>query len=425
MLTREQLEHFERNGFLLLSGAVDPEVCTHLCEQTWQRLPEHWQKDNPASWTGDVSDSCHTSDIVARRGHMKFQKLPPDPMIERGFASGSRVFTAIGELFGKPPAPVQVRGLYCIAPLQEALPRYVTPHVEAHPVQAVAVGYLDDVPTGEGGLHVWPGSHKPLYPTFASKLDYTATQATNVQLERYKRLQPVEIAGRRGDVLIMHHRLFHAPSLSRSRLRFALFCDYLSCDWRKLAQQPPTAQVWEDWNPLRDIAPSAPDFILSPRGVEKRNPDDGLSASARNKSDSSRIHRLRADGDTWISLIDDPETFHSGKLRAAGSNLTARGVRIAVNGIKVRSVCENGIISPIAPRFGLNTIAISGEAAGLGLMIIRTRLPFSRSRTLLRRSVKCAPHHAHFVDWRFFAEPRRSKPTPRPDNAPVELSDHV
>lgn len=190
---------------------------------------------------------------------------------------------------------------------------------------------------GGGGLHVWPGSHREIYPNMGSKLEHVTTPEYEEIFNRWVRLQPLELHGERGDVVIIHHRL--------------LLCDYQRSDCKTLIAQRPSPDVWEDWPAiaalpahLRD-APS--DYTLSPLPDDQLVPaswsaKDRLSGansstgdpSSIRKSDASILARGRQVGDVWIALSDDPKTANASSCfrevrtwthRALGSASMARG----------------------------------------------------------------------------------------------------
>ncbi|MGR9437923.1 hypothetical protein ACU8OP_23400 [Rhizobium leguminosarum] len=88
---RDELMAFARDGYLHLRGIIPQSSCDYLIERTWSKLPDHWVKNDPQSWCGDVQDSCHLADLNYRRGLVKFQKgeLVEDQVIHKSFGAGS------------------------------------------------------------------------------------------------------------------------------------------------------------------------------------------------------------------------------------------------------------------------------------------------------------------------------------------------
>lgn len=167
MLSEAQLGFFARNGFLHVPRWIDADTCRQMVDHTWRRLPPEWRRDDPSTWTGSVGDSCHIAGLEARLGLLKFQAgdLLQNPLIDGAFASNARGGELGDALLGHPLGKFRVRGLYCIAPMPASNSRRGEPHIEAHPSQLIALCYLEDVAPRGGGLHVWPGSHREIYPS--------------------------------------------------------------------------------------------------------------------------------------------------------------------------------------------------------------------------------------------------------------------
>ena len=412
MLTAEQARFFARNGFLQLKGCVPAAVCAHLVESTWRQLPPRWRRDDPSSWTGLVEDACHVAGLGYRGGLLKLasgstqarKDLIADPMVVASFHAPAPCHEAAHDLVGTPLHPIRVRGLYAIAPVPEpdAYAEAVSPHVEAHPAQIIALTYLEEVAPGGGGLLVWPGSHRPLYAAFESRLDYVEGPTVAATVAAQLQWRPVELPGDRGDVVFIHHRLLHSPSINRrDRIRFGFLCDYTPRNHRELCRLPP-AGMWDDWPGLVRLAGAQaldgePDFDREPALARRRRrvaAKDG-TLSSTNKSDASRIARARRPGDVWISIADTPELFesderldpHGGRLVPSWRGIWTRGIVVASNGEVVTSMSQGGFTAKLAAREGRNVVEVRGIRGPLWLRVIQVAAPFSASRALVRLAI--------------------------------------
>ncbi len=172
MLTQDQLGFFARNGYLLIPRALDDGVCDELISMTQEKFPDHWDPHDVETWTGEVTDSCHSGQLREFKGLLKFQHkdLVEHPTIAQNLGFGSTAWTVAEALIGSDLADLRVRGLYPIVPLQEgAATAPFKPHVEGHPVEVIGFGYLVDVPEDGGALLIWPGSHRDIYPAMESE----------------------------------------------------------------------------------------------------------------------------------------------------------------------------------------------------------------------------------------------------------------
>ena len=62
-LTTDQIAQFKREGFLVLPGVVDPELCRQARDQMWDTIAQHrpsMRRDDPSTWT-PISDEEHES----------------------------------------------------------------------------------------------------------------------------------------------------------------------------------------------------------------------------------------------------------------------------------------------------------------------------------------------------------------------------
>lgn len=396
------LRFFARNGFLHLKNVVSEEATAYLVDETWKRLPPYWSRNDPSSWVGEVTDSCHSADINYRRGHVKFQKgaLIGDKVIVEAFDRDSSLGEFAQAIIGRPLAKIRVRGLYPNIPPPDAayLREYIEPHVEAHPVHIIALCYLSDVPTKSGGLLVWPGSHLDLYSSFRSKLDFVASSEYEKHFKQWSSLRPIELCGSRGDVILIHHRLFHAPSLNRSRsIRFAFLCDYVSSDYPELCKQQPGTQLWEDWASIASVVGDrtlAADFCLSPWSEAEKSgiTVHDLSGTARRKRDASVLARMRQPGEVWLCLSDNPRSATRNNLDPCGTDITAKGVRVFLNNKKIRSKLQNDLIEKVNLVSGSNHIRVVGIGEPLWLRLIRIELPFTKSHIIFQSHLDgCSP----------------------------------
>lgn len=394
MLTTDEVSFFARNGYLRVPDMVSAQDCEELIEETWKLLPPTWSRNEPDTWTGEVTDSCHRSSIAFRGGHVKFQKktYPAREIYARVFGPSGKLGQVAHALIGFQLGPMRQRGLYAIVPVDPATPLHPPAHhVESHAAQVIALAYLAEVAPGGGGLMVWPGSHRDLYPAMGSKLDYVATPRSKQVYDAWARLEPVEVPGNRGDAVLIHHRLIHAPSLNRSRrLRFAYLCDYFREDFRSLCAQTPDDGLWADWPGVaalpRPLLAQGPDVQLTEaKRYSLPSSRDARDRSVINKSDASKIARLRQPGDCWIVLSDSEAGNEDNVLDPRGGDIAGRGLRLLVNGKPVNSESRNDFVARLPSVDGHAHIEVRHAPCRLWLKVVRISLPFVGGSKLVYR----------------------------------------
>lgn len=409
LLSEEQLGFFARNGFLHVRRLIDEGTCRKLVDLTWTRFPPEWKRNDPSTWRGTAPDSCHVADLRVRRGLFQFQKgdLYGHPVIEGAFADDAIGGGIARELIGHPLAKMRVRGLYCIAPLAEDV-QYkapVRPHIESHPAQLIALCYLEDVAPGGGGLSVWPGSHREVYPVMGSKLEHVPTADYDAVFSKWAGLRPIELPGQRGDIVIIHHRLLHAPSLNRGkRMRYGFLCDYQRADFRKLSTEKP-GSLWEDWPAIQAVRPGIRDAAplvrlrpveghadVIPLHSERYRMSASHSAdsdpSSVRKADASVLARSRRDGDIWLALSDEACTANDTELFPRGSDLASVGVRVRIDGRPLTPVCRFDIIGKLELQPGEHVIEVEGLARPAWLRVLKMKLPFIRTQFLAKQALQ-------------------------------------
>ena len=121
---------------------------------------------------------------------------------------------------------IRTRGVYNILPGQvEGLGVAQGCHCEAHPFQLGVVAILDTVVPGGGGFHVWPRSHRQLWPALSRHYADPAdrTDAYAAALDAIRCQPPFEFSGQAGDCIFWHNRLCHAAgeNLAGDKIRMA------------------------------------------------------------------------------------------------------------------------------------------------------------------------------------------------------------
>ena len=274
-LTSEQIAFFKDNGYLLLPGALDVDLCTWARDRLWEALPTDCslRRHEPQTHVGPFSTADINKDLEHRREGFKWQlrSIRTDPKFIQLIYS-PKLCAVAEQLLGKNNVrqPVAgelpgVRGIYCTLPYGDQAREPDEAHTDAHPFHFGAVGLIHDVPPDGGAFKVWPKSHKRLYPTFWMQYDQARVPSyehlpslrgiTNppeyhAELARIEKdTEPVECWGKAGDVVLWHHRLAHMASHNYSGvIRQAVLGDFARNDLDQTRLDPPQPNMWRDWS---------------------------------------------------------------------------------------------------------------------------------------------------------------------------------
>ena len=293
-LTQEQIGFFKENGYLLLEGLLDSGLCQQAVDLMWSSLPPncHLKRDDPTTYTGPFSaadsqddpmhlrmdyrwqqrhigtgqllidlvynpDLCEVAEQLLGKGMLRPPIVGGKPMGSEGVAwPGGPVDPAINE---------GVRGIYSTLPYGDVPRKADFCHTDGHPFNLGIVGLIDDVPADGGAFKVWPKSHRRLYPTCQLQYDQPRVPYYDhlpslkgiVHTEAYKDeiqaimddTQAVDCWGKRGDVVIWHHRLAHMAGHNYSNvIRQAVLYDFNRTDLDTCRLDPPQQDMWRDWS---------------------------------------------------------------------------------------------------------------------------------------------------------------------------------
>lgn len=295
MLNFEQLAFFKHNGYLIVKGALDLQLCAEAQDRMWRELPKGSALDrhNPATHVGPFpSQDENASSMHLRTGYRWQQRqfgteqlmidLVFNPMLcgvaetllgenclRRPVVGGTPMGTNGPAWPGGPVDPADgtegVRGIYCTLPYGDKPREADFCHTDGHPFNLGLVGLLGDVPPDGGAFKVWPGSHRRLYPTFALMYDQPRvpyyehlpslkgivhTPEYEVEIARVLADTPaVDCWGEAGDVVLWHHRLAHMAGHNYSDvIRQAVLYDFCKSNLDEARTQPPGTDMWRDWS---------------------------------------------------------------------------------------------------------------------------------------------------------------------------------
>ena len=94
--------------------------------------------------------------------------------------------------------------------------------------ELIVITYVKDVAPGGGGYTFYPTSPQRLYPTSEQAYNWVATDASKEAMDQIKAdVQPLEFAGKAGDVLFCHGLMVHSAGIHEGdRVRMAVVQDF-------------------------------------------------------------------------------------------------------------------------------------------------------------------------------------------------------
>ena len=291
-LSSEHISFFKDNGYLILKGILDKDLCAKAQDRMWSALPSDSSlvREDPQTYHGRFPESetshdplhirdgyrwqlreCGTEQLlidlvyndqlcaIAEQLLGKDMLTPPivgeEPMGSRGPAwPGGPTDPATG--FG-------IRGIYFTRPRSERADDDA--HTDGHPFNLGLVGLIDDVLPDGGAFKVWPGSHKRLYPMFQMQYDqpripyyehlpsHKGIIHSPEYVDELARVmadtRPIDCWGKTGDVILWHHRLAHMASPNYSNaIRQAVLYDFTRKDLDTCRMDAPQEEMWRDWS---------------------------------------------------------------------------------------------------------------------------------------------------------------------------------
>ncbi|NKB72401.1 MAG: hypothetical protein GKR89_35440 [Candidatus Latescibacteria bacterium] len=217
-LNRAQLEAYQRDGFLLVSGLTPAPVVEAAERALWTCL--QLDPKDPASWpAGTPARSDANPDLLAC--------YTPTLLAAAAQLSGDDISS-----FAAPQAAFSLNVFPLHAPAQWKWP---SPHIDhaikehghktfPRPFRVASMFFLNDVAPHGGGTVVWPGSHRRIEALAQSdRARYEYMWVLNQELDRAKLEDPTELQPRQGDVLFYQYLCAHAGSANttaRPRLAF-------------------------------------------------------------------------------------------------------------------------------------------------------------------------------------------------------------
>ena len=224
VLSTEQIYQYLRDGYLLVSGLIPPEVAARAEAAMWRCLgidpnvPESWKSMSPDVRPGSDSDpdlaACYTPEVLVAAAHLGEGNPAADYPAPRR-AGALNIFPQEGEW--SPHAPH----------IDHAIKEHGH-KTFPYAFRVASMLYLNDVERHSAGTVVWPGSHLKIEALARSNPErYEYMWPLNRDLHLVNLGEVVELTPKRGDVLFYHVFCAHSGSKNAgSRPRFAFNCKW-------------------------------------------------------------------------------------------------------------------------------------------------------------------------------------------------------
>jgi hypothetical protein len=436
-LDQDQLASFERDGYVVVRGLFGESSLERLREHSWGLIPAPFQRDRRSTWTERIEDSCTNVGAFHRKGLLKFKDIGfgDVPLLRAEVVENAKLRDAAMRLVGADLEAPTIRGIHPMLPMPGSVsidelvggrlsrtrpgrwlsgirvPRWfawpIPGHLEVHIVQLASVVYLTPVGKGGGAVRVWPGSHRRFHPHFRTRsrfLPLASYYRLRHELDCFDSIEVPGDAGDAGDVVFLHHRLFHANGINTTTgVRHALVVDFCGKAWSRASSLPPAAEMWEHWSDeLRAIAAARSGRSEDPaprrslvRAFWVRHPRLWEWISSISKDPAGRVQRMisraerhRTPGDAWLVVSQHASHSRSWKLTAHGNDSLRGCLRIRFNGgpsFRLKAGC---LVQPLRLSPGENTLEVSGHhSIPLFMRIVKTSIPVERSRVVWRKQL--------------------------------------
>jgi hypothetical protein len=217
-LTKEDLEFWGRNGYVVVHDAVSPAQCQAAAQAIYEFLEMH--PELPETW------------YTARKGEGVWVPLLHHPALQANRES-PRIRGAFAQLWGRDDLWVNVDQAGMNPPER---PGWHYPGTGLHfdvslelpiPFGVQGILYLTDTAADQGAFTCVPGFHRNI-ESWLNNLP----PGSDPRTQNLYDLGPVPIAGRAGDFIIWHHALPHAGTPNRaSRPRVVQYTKWFPSQW--------------------------------------------------------------------------------------------------------------------------------------------------------------------------------------------------
>jgi hypothetical protein len=242
VLSREQVDAFWRDGYLMVDGAVTPAELTALRGEIDKWVEEsrgHSAPFGPPCVDGRPRFDMGTEHTATAPALRRINNPSDISEAYRGVMANARMVDMVADLIGP-----DVKFHHCKINLKLTGAKTevayhqdfaYTPHTNDDIVTALL--FLDDIDENNGCLTVVPGSHKgPMLSLFDGD---RFTGGVAPAAEKKALAESIPCVGKAGAVCLMHTRLLHGSAANRANQARGLYiCVYTAADAVPIARNP-------------------------------------------------------------------------------------------------------------------------------------------------------------------------------------------
>ncbi|KAJ8713780.1 hypothetical protein PYW08_007400 [Mythimna loreyi] len=242
-LTQEEKTFYKENGYILLKDVLSEEELNAISEEYDKLFARKNQEKMESSWVGSDADDRKSDATLTVKG---IHNLQYHHAVFNSFLFSSKLLDALEDIMETGNIVLHHTKAHLKPPeIGAAYPMHQDYHYFPYQNDSMIAAFLhlDAAGPDNGGLFVYPGSHKlgPQEDVGAKETNFHYVDQTKFSLEK-----ATPVVADRGDVVVFSYLLVHgSPGNTSRRPRRMLLLQAAAAHDRPLAQQPPRpGQGW-------------------------------------------------------------------------------------------------------------------------------------------------------------------------------------
>jgi hypothetical protein len=261
-LSPAQKQTFKKQGYLVIRDAIPETALSSARDAVWNDLDV--SRDEPEECIGKGYDTCDPLSADSWETLVETTKEYAEALVGQGTLTTPDHRKAVHLQY---PDSFPFDGVTRRRTTMGHLDGYGPVFRKTGKYNGFTVGsmvYLDDVDSGGGGFTVWPGTHWIAAEYFSEHslasagmggfLPALADHGWDYESRLTEDLQPVELTGDAGTLILWHNKLMHVAGVNQSeRLRMAALMGYTRFDHDEIYEDA-ADKLWKYWDGLDDVS---------------------------------------------------------------------------------------------------------------------------------------------------------------------------